>query len=75
MSPGPSTLRRHLHETLRLPRRVRALEAAVRENRQLNRRIAELTDVVAELLVPATQRDEQRLQALLRGYRDESLAP
>lgn len=68
-------LRRHLVEAVRLPRRIRALEAAVDENRQLNRRIAELTDIVAELLVPATQRDEARLSELIDRYRDEALAP
>jgi len=60
---------------VRLPRRIRELEAAVDENRQLNRRIAELTDMVAELLVPATQRDEERLAELLERYRKDSLAP
>ena len=68
MNPGPSTLRRYLHETVRLPRRVRALEAAVRENRQLNRRIAELTDVVAELLIPIEARDHDKVDEVLARY-------
>ena len=68
-------LRRYVVEAVHLPRRIRALEAAVDENRQLNRRIAELTDIVTELLVPATQRDETRLVELLRRYRHEALAP
>jgi hypothetical protein len=33
----------------------------VQECRQLNLRLAELTDVVQELLVPLAQRDEARL--------------
>ena len=46
-----------------------ALEAEVQENRRLNRRIAELTDVVAELLVPLADRDEERVQEVLAAYR------
>ena len=57
----------------RRPRSVRgrlaALEAEVQENRQLNRRIAELTDVVAELLVPLADRDEDRVREVLAEYR------
>ncbi|HET6154592.1 MAG TPA: DUF6752 domain-containing protein [Marmoricola sp.] len=67
--------RRYLAETLYLPRRILDLEDAVMENRQLNRRLAELTDILAELLVPATERDEERLGVLLEKYRNESLAP
>jgi hypothetical protein len=67
--------RRYLAEFIHLPSRMIALEAAVRENRQLNRRIAELTDIVAELLLPAAQRDEEKLSELLARFRDESLAP
>lgn len=51
-----------------LRRRVVALEAEVQENRALNRRIAELTDVVQELLLPADQRDEDALRARLADY-------
>ena len=69
------SLRRYASEAVHLPRRIRALEAAVDENRQLQRRLAELTDIVAELLVPATQRDEQRLTELLEDYRRHTLAP
>lgn len=49
--------------------RLAALEAEVQENRQLNRRIAELIDVVAELLVPIDDRDEERVRELLAQYR------
>lgn len=51
-----------------LERRVRDLEAEVQECRQLNLRLAELTDLVTELLVPATQRDEAKLAELLERY-------
>jgi hypothetical protein len=67
--------RRFLSDAIHLPRRIRDLEAAVDENRQLNRRIAELTDIVAELLVPVADRDEERLQELLSRYRADTLAP
>lgn len=59
-------LRRH---PLGVRARLAALEAEVQENRRLNRRIAELTDVVAELLVPIADRDEERVQELLAEYR------
>ena len=41
----------------------------MQENRQLNRRIAELTDVVGELLLPVADRDEERVAELLAAYR------
>jgi flagellar biosynthesis/type III secretory pathway chaperone len=44
-----------------LRERVAELENEVQECRQLNLRLAELTDVVQELLVPLAQRDETRL--------------
>lgn len=49
--------------------RLAALEEEVQENRQLHRRLAELTDVVAELLVPLADRDEDRVQQVLADYR------
>ncbi len=64
-----------LRRTLGIPRRIQALEAEVQENRRLNRRIAELTDVVAELLVPIADRDEDKVRELLAGYRKTTLAP
>ena len=48
--------------------RVTALEAEVQECRQLNLRLAELTDVVQELLLPVAQRDEARISAVLDKY-------
>lgn len=49
--------------------RLTALEAAVQEQRQLNRRIAELTDVVAELLVPLCAADSEGAEEILTAYR------
>lgn len=49
--------------------RLQALEDEVQELRQLNRRIAELTDVVAELLVPLQSQDQDRVREVLERYR------
>jgi hypothetical protein len=73
MSRKKYGLGRYLSETVYLPRRILDLEDAVMENRQLNRRLAELTDIIAELLVPATERDEEKLAALLKQYREQGL--
>jgi hypothetical protein len=51
-----------------LRERVATLEVEVQECRQLNLRLAELTDVVEELLLPVAQRDEQRVSELLEKY-------
>lgn len=48
--------------------RVEVLEDEVQECRQLNLRLAELTDVVQELLLPVAQRDEERISAVLEKY-------
>lgn len=56
--------------TIDLRRRVAALEAEVQEARALNLRVAELTDIVTELMVPLAQRDEQELQRVLAKYHD-----
>jgi hypothetical protein len=48
-----------------LAARVAALEAAVEENRQLNQRLADIVDVVTEVLVPAADRDDERLKRAL----------
>lgn len=54
-----------------LEKRVAALEEAVQENRALNVRLAELTDVVTELLLPVASRDEEKLEELLGKYRGD----
>ncbi len=53
-----------------LRRRVKELEAEMQETRQLNRRLAELMDVVEELLVPISQRDEERVRQFLSSNTD-----
>ena len=54
-----------------LRKRVVALEREVQENRELNRRVAELTDVVTELLIPIADRDDDKVSAVLDKYRRE----
>lgn len=52
-----------------LRNRVRALEEEVQECRQLNVRIAELCDVMMELLLPVEARDEEAIADVLERYR------
>ncbi len=58
----------HAESLQALRERVTVLEQEVQECRQLNLRLAELTDVVQELLLPMAQRDEERLSMLLEKY-------
>ena len=55
-------------EIVALRQRLAELEKEMQESRRLNRRLAELTDVVQELLVPLAQRDEEKVQAYLDRY-------
>jgi len=55
-------------DMVKLAARVSELEAEVQECRQLNLRLAELTDIVQELLLPASQRDQARVDELLARY-------
>ena len=67
MKPGVNArpTRREVDE---LRERVVILEGEVQELRQLNKRVAEITDAVAEVLLPADQRDDARLAQLLEAY-------
>lgn len=51
-----------------LEQRVADLEADVVELRRHNLHLAELTDVVAELLVPMASRDQARIDAALERF-------
>ncbi|MCW2785935.1 MAG: hypothetical protein JWP74_2452 [Marmoricola sp.] len=51
-----------------LTQRINELEAEVQENRHLNLRLAELIDVVAELLVPIASQDQARIQAAVAKF-------
>lgn len=51
-----------------LQRRLNDLEAEVQECRQLNLRLAEVTDVVEQLLLPVAQQDRERIDEVLAKY-------
>ncbi len=53
---------------LDLRHRVNRLEQEVQECRALNLRLAELTDLVTELLLPVAQRDEAKVNELVERY-------
>ena len=53
----------------RLKERVDDLEADLAEMRQHQLRLAELADVVQELLVPAAHRDQTALEAAVERFR------
>jgi hypothetical protein len=56
-----------------LEARIAELEAQVVRSRQLQLRVAELTDVVTELLLPAQLRQESIVHPTLTRYRQEGL--
>jgi hypothetical protein len=60
-------------EGQRLAARVAALEAAVDENRRLNQRLADVIDVVTEVIVPALDPDDERVRAALKDL-DKTLS-
>ncbi|MFT4287767.1 DUF6752 domain-containing protein [Nocardioides sp.] len=67
-------LARRARERLRerdpgLRARVERLEKELEADRQLHRKIAELSDVVTELLIPLQDRDETRVNQVLSAYR------
>lgn len=51
--------------------RLTELEAEVQELRRLHVRVAELTDIVEELLVPLAQQDKEKLSSLLAEYNEK----
>jgi hypothetical protein len=60
-------LRRSTDRIARLEADVAELMESVEENRRLNERLSDVLDVVTELLVPAVDRDDARLQAALES--------
>jgi len=48
--------------------RMDELEAAVQENRNLNLRVAELVDLVQELLLPVASQDKDKIDAALEKF-------
>ena len=66
---SPNRLTRRFRDLAALGQRVSELEAEVQECRQLNLRLAELCDVMMELLVPVTGRDEEAVAEIMERYR------
>ena len=50
-----------------LEAQVAELQDAVEESRRLNERLSDVLDVITELLVPAVDRDDERLRAALES--------
>ena len=48
--------------------RIAELEAEVQENRNLNVRVAELVDLVAELMLPVASQDQARIEEALAKF-------
>ena len=55
--------------------RLGELEAEIQECRQVNLRLAELIDVMMELLLPVADRDQEEVEALLARYRADVSEP
>ena len=53
-----------------LVERVARLEQEVADLRRHNLRLAELADLVQELLVPMAQRDQERVDAAIAAFQD-----
>jgi len=68
MGNGVETDPRLRAQVRRLTQRVSELESEMQEARRLNKRIAELTDVVAEVLLPVDQRNDESIRRGLAGY-------
>lgn len=70
-SGGLKSRLRRLADPADLRGRVARLETEVDELQQLNLRLAELTDVVQELLLPLARQDPDKAVEQLERYRDE----
>jgi hypothetical protein len=68
-------LRRHYRDLSRLGERLAEMEADIQECRQVNLRLAELCDVMMELLLPAADRDDEAVEAILARYRADVNEP
>ncbi|GAB2986756.1 DUF6752 domain-containing protein [Nocardioides montaniterrae] len=56
-------------------KRIEELEAEVQECRQVNLRLAELCDIMMELVIPIAQRDTGDLDELIARYRKDIGSP
>lgn len=69
----PSLLRRLTtrSDTTELEERVAQLESDLAELREQSLRLAEIADVVQELLIPMAHRDEEKIEAAIERFRQE----
>lgn len=65
------SMKRLFRSRAAMQERMRVLEEEVQECRQLNVRLAELCDVVTELLLPLADRDEAAVREILDKYRSD----
>ena len=68
-------LKRIINTRHEVDRRLAALESEIQECRQLNIRLAELCDIVAELVVPLAERDDRRIREAIDTYRQHIASP
>ena len=66
---APKKLTQGYQNVVGLRDRLAELEEEIQECRQVNLRLAELCDVMMELLLPVADRDEAEVQAILARYR------
>ena len=65
---GMNRFSAHKQARQELLARVEALEADIAELRRHNTRLAELTDIVEELLVPMASRDQERIDEAIDRF-------
>ncbi len=75
VSETEQQLRQRLDELVaaheQLQARVAELESGLDQERRLHRRVAELTDLVQETLLPAPQRNDRKIGKLLKQYSNQ----
>jgi hypothetical protein len=70
-----SNLTKSYQSVVGLRERLTELEDEIQECRQVNLRLAELCDVMMELLLPVADRDEAEVEAILARYRADVSEP
>jgi hypothetical protein len=70
-----NSLRQSYQNVVGLRDRLTELQEEIQECRQVNLRLAELCDVMMELLLPVADRDEDEVQAILARYRADVSDP
>ncbi len=71
----PGNLAQGYQNVVGLRERLTELEEEIQECRQVNLRLAELCDVMMELLLPVADRDEAEVEAILARYRADVSEP